>query len=104
VTGSAARLGGSPVGARAGARTPPLEDSGSTCGKGQELEVLRGKEIILATLVDHPDLTVLLSVRIRPNLVHLTLYKIDVLVFACMDTECVPTGLGRRRFSSHASR
>jgi hypothetical protein len=87
-----------------GAQTPPPEESGSTCRECEQLKVLGGKEIIFAALVDHPDLTVPLGFRIRPDLVHLTLDEIDVLVFARIDTECVSASLRRRRFLSHGAR
>jgi hypothetical protein len=48
-----------------------VEESLGACGQCEQLEVLGGKEIIFAALVDHTHLTVQLGVRVGPDLVHL---------------------------------
>jgi hypothetical protein len=85
------------------AHRPPPKESLGTGGECEQLEVLGGKEISVAALVDHAHLTVQLGVRVGPDLIHLAPNEIDVFVLARIDTERVPAGLGRGRFLSHCS-
>jgi hypothetical protein len=68
------------------------------------LEVLGGKEVIFAALVNDTQLAVQFGVRVRPDLVDLAPDEIDALVFAGLDAERVSTGFDRGSLGSHSSR